>query len=170
MVDPKVRNTARSVFPPGDGESVNLGRLGDFVGFRLRRVQNQLSRDFAAATADRNLRSGLFSSLALIAANPGISQNELSRETALDKSVTVTIVDELERRGWATRERSKTDRRRHALFVTKAGAAYLDELFAVLEKTEDAVLHQLSRAELHILNELLDRMYAACVEERLQPA
>lgn len=149
---------------------MNLGRLGDFVGFRLRRVQNQLSRDFAAATADRNMRSGLFSSLALIAANPGVSQNELSKEVALDKSVTVTIVDELERRGWATRKRSKTDRRRHALFVTDAGTKALNELFAILEKTEDAVLHQLSRAELHILNELLDRMYAACAQAAPDPA
>lgn len=149
---------------------MNLGRLGDFVGFRLRRVQNQLSRDFAAATADRNMRSGLFSSLALIAANPGVSQNELSKEVALDKSVTVTIVDELERRGWATRKRSKTDRRRHALFVTDAGSKALDELFGILEKTEDAVLHQLSRAELHILNELLDRMYSACARDTPDPA
>jgi DNA-binding MarR family transcriptional regulator len=164
-VDTKVRNADRSIFPAGESASMDLGRLGDFVGFRLRRVQNQLSRDFAAATADRNLRSGLFSSLALIAANPGVSQNELSKETALDKSVTVTIVDEMERRGWATRERSKVDRRRHALFVTKAGQAYLDELFAILDRTEDAVLHQLSRAELHVLNELLDRMYSACVRD-----
>ena len=146
-------------------EDLKLGRLGDFVGFRLRRVQNQLSRDFAAATADRGLRSGLFSSLALISANPGVSQNEISRQIGLDKSVTVTIVDELERRGWAARERSQTDRRRHALFTTAKGEAELDELFAILERTEDAVLHQLSRAELHLLMELLDRMYLACTAD-----
>ncbi|HEY5724257.1 MAG TPA: MarR family winged helix-turn-helix transcriptional regulator [Allosphingosinicella sp.] len=160
-----MRKPVRPVFPPGNGDSVTLGRLGDFVGFRLRRVQNQLSRDFASATADRNLRSGLFSSLALISANPGISQNELSKETALDKSVIVTIVDELELRGWATRERSKTDRRRHALFITRDGESYLNELFQILEHTEDKVLHQLSRAELHMLHELLDRMYSACVRD-----
>lgn len=160
-----MRKSVQPVFPEGSGDSVNLGRLGEFVGFRLRRVQNQLSRDFASATADRNLRSGLFSSLALIQANPGISQNALSKETALDKSVIVTIVDELERRGWATRERSKTDRRRHALFITGDGESYLNELFAILEHTEDSVLHQLSRAELHMLHELLDRMYSACVRD-----
>ena len=144
---------------------LHLGRLGEFVGFRLRRIQNQLSRDFAEATAGRGLRSGLFSSLAIIDANPGISQSELSREVGLDKSVTVTIVDELEKSGWANRERSARDRRRHALFVTAAGKALLDELFAILERTEDAVLHQLSRAELHVLNDLLDRMYQACVRD-----
>lgn len=155
---------ARTALQPNPGGALDLGRLGNFVGFRLRRVQNQLSRDFAAATGDYKLRSGLFSSLALIAANPGLSQNELSREVVLDKSVTVTIVDDLERRGLATRERSKTDRRRHALYITSEGQTFLDELFAILEQTENAVLHQLSGAELHLLNQLLDRMYLAMRE------
>ncbi|WP_084455997.1 MarR family winged helix-turn-helix transcriptional regulator [Novosphingobium rosa] len=147
------------------GTGVKLGRLGDFVGFRLRRVQNQLSRDFAAVTAERGLRSGLFSSLALISANPGLSQAELSREIAMDKSVTVTLVDEMERRGWAERKRSPTDRRRHALFITAEGEAQLEEMFALVSETENAVLHQLSPAELLLLSELLDRMYAVCVAE-----
>jgi DNA-binding MarR family transcriptional regulator len=146
---------------PGE---VRLGRLGDFVGFRLRRVQNQLSRDFAAATAPYNLRSGLFSSLEIIAANPGISQNELSQAVGLDKSITVQIVDEIERRGYGVRRRSDVDRRRHALFVTPEGQALLDELFELLARTEDAVLHQLSSNELAVLHRLLDRMYEACRE------
>lgn len=156
---------ARPQGSASEGEELKLGRLGDFVGFRLRRIQNRLSRSFAAATADQNLRSGLFSSLALIAANPGISQNELSKNVGLDKSVTVTIVDELERRGWATRERSKKDRRRHALFITESGHKELNHLFDILETTEDGVLHQLSPAELQLLMELLDRMYLACARD-----
>jgi DNA-binding MarR family transcriptional regulator len=146
--------------------------LASFAGYRtgqpwpargFRRISP--SRDFAAATSAKGLRSGLFSSLGIIEANPGISQSELSREVGLDKSVTVTIVDELEKFGWAVRERSKEDRRRHELFITEEGKAHLDELFTIVGKTEDAVLHQLSPAELHLLSELLDRMYAACMRD-----
>lgn len=158
----KAEKTPRAASTDG----LELGRLGHVMGFRLRRVQNQLSRDFSAATADHELRSGLFSALALIAANPGVSQNEISREIALDKSVTVTIVDELERRGWARRKRSKTDRRRHALYTTPVGEAQLDDLFAIVEQTEKSVLHPLSAAELRVLNALLDRMYAACARDK----
>jgi DNA-binding MarR family transcriptional regulator len=140
---------------------VRLGRLGDAIGFRLRRVQNQLSRDFSQAISGRGLRSGLFSSLGVISANPGISQSELSQEVGLDKSVTVTIVDELESRGWAVRERSPQDRRRHALFITEAGEANLAELFDLVEETERTVLGQLTTEERRLLSELLDRMYAA---------
>jgi DNA-binding MarR family transcriptional regulator len=146
-------------------ERVCLGRLGDFVGFRLRRVQNHLSRHFAAATAAEGLRSGLFSSLAIIEANPGISQIAVSREVGQDKSVAVAIVDELESFGWAERRPSTTDRRRHALYVTPAGKAKLDQLFAHVDETESEVLHQLSPGEKQLLSELLDRMYEAIVRD-----
>jgi len=55
------------------------------------------------------------------------------------------------------------------LYVTKAGEAFLNQLFETLAQTEDAVLHQLSGPELHILNELLDRMYSACARETPDP-
>ena len=159
------RSPARRQPAEAEQRQVSLGRLGDYVGFRLRRVQNQLSRKFAAVTSGEGLRSGLFSSLAIVSANPGISQSELSREVGLDKSVTVTIVDELEKFGWAERRRSPLDRRRHALFITPAGETKLDGLFARMDETESEVLHQLTGEEMAMLSELLDRMYDAIVRD-----
>jgi DNA-binding MarR family transcriptional regulator len=144
---------------------VRLGRLDDFLGFRLRRVQNMLSERFAQSIAGDGLRSGQFSTLALIAANPGISQNELAREVGLDKSVMVMMVDDLEKRQWAVRARSQTDRRRHALTITSDGQVELDRMFAALERTEAVVERGFSRAELGLLHELLDRMHVICVQE-----
>lgn len=141
---------------------IDLGRLGDFIGFRLRRIQNHLSRNFSTRNADWNLRSGLFSSLAIIAANPGISQNLLSREVGLDKSATVQIVDDLEARGWAERRRSPNDRRFYELVVTPAGQDALAQLFANLEETERDVMAHLSAQERTTLLSLLDRIYQSC--------
>lgn len=141
---------------------MRLGRLGDFVGFRLRRLQNHLSRDFAAAAKRQKPRSGLFSALALIEANPGISQREMAAEIGLDKSPTVHLVDELESRGLAVRRPAETDRRRHALHITPAGSEWLDRSCRILHKTEATVLQQLSPRELQMLHRLLDRMYKAC--------
>ncbi|KQN18086.1 MULTISPECIES: MarR family winged helix-turn-helix transcriptional regulator [unclassified Sphingomonas] len=138
--------------------------MDDYLGFRLRRIQNRLSKDFAVAVAEHGLKQGLFSSLALISANPGTSQAFVSREVGLDKSATVAIVDELERRGWAERQASVTDRRRHALFITPAGDAFLDQMFVILDRTEQKAVEQLSAAEFALLQELLDRIYVACVE------
>ena len=145
---------------------LSLGRLGDFVGFRLRRIQNYLSRDFSSATSQYNLKQGHFSGLAIIAANPGLSQIELARETGLDKSLTVQMVDELERRGWAERRRSVVDRRRHDLFVTAEGESVLDDLMAHLDVVERNSLEVLSDEEHLVLNDLLDRIYKACFRAR----
>jgi DNA-binding MarR family transcriptional regulator len=147
--------------------SIRLGQLGDYVGFRLRRVQNRLSRRFAAVTADMGLRQGLFSSLAIVSANPGISQTDLSREVGLDKSVTVSMIDELERLGWAERQRSTLDRRRHALFVTPAGQEQLETLFALMAQTEADVLKRLGAEELATLFGLLDRIYQVVASDEV---
>ena len=152
------------VRPSKRSAGLSLGRMDDYLGFRLRRIQNRLSKDFAAAVAEHGLKQGLFSSLALISANPGTSQAFVSREVGLDKSATVAIVDELERRGWAERQASATDRRRHALFITPAGDAFLDQMFVILDRTEQKAVEQLSAAEFALLQELLDRIYVACVE------
>lgn len=141
---------------------IRLGRLGDFVGFRLRRIQNQLSRQFAQVTDRYQLRQGLFSALAIISANPGLSQVTLAREVGLDKSMAVAVVDELEARGWAERRRSTVDRRRHALFTTPAGETWLAEMFAALEDVEHDVLDALGDEDRRVLSAILDRVYNAC--------
>lgn len=148
--------------PAGTEGEISLGRLGDFVGFRLRRIQNQLSRQFAQVTDRYQLRQGLFSALAIISANPGLSQVMLAREVGLDKSMAVAVVDELEARGWAERRRSTVDRRRHALFTTPAGEAWLTEMFAALENVEHDVLDALGEEDRRVLGAILDRVYNAC--------
>jgi DNA-binding MarR family transcriptional regulator len=123
-------------------------------------VQNQFAADFAAASAEFGMRSGLFSSLAVISANPGISQQELSGVVGLDKSVAVQIVDDLEARGLARRERSTIDRRRHSLTATPEGEAFLETMFARLEDVEGRALRQFTPEERAELSGMLDRMYA----------
>jgi DNA-binding MarR family transcriptional regulator len=144
----------------GRTRAVSIGRLGDFLGFRLRRLQTRLARDFADATRQFDLRSGLMPSLEIIRANPGISQQDLSDEVGLDKSVTVQIIDLLEERGLAERRKSGRDRRRYALFATDAGEAQLDQLFAIMARTEDKALHGVSAEELRRLVSILDLIHA----------
>lgn len=140
-------------------DRLRLGRLGDLVGFRLRRIQTHFGRDFSAATAGEGLRSGMMSTLALIVANPGISQSEVAKATLLDKSAAVLIVNELERRGFAKRVPAQHDRRRHSLYVTAEGETFLTSLLDTLSVIENRVLSHLSSEELLALHRLLDRLY-----------
>ncbi|MDF7776351.1 MarR family transcriptional regulator [Sphingomonas sp. AOB5] len=144
-----------------DLEHVGLGRLGTALGFRFRRVQNKLARDFATNTAAWKLRSGMFSSLEIIATNPGISQAMLSTEVGLDKSAVVPLVDDLERRGWVIRTRSLEDRRRNHLSITEAGKTELDSLARLMVETESKALAVLTDAEREMISDALDKVYNA---------
>jgi DNA-binding MarR family transcriptional regulator len=155
---PAANGSAASV----NDEHLDLGRLGDFIGFRLRRIQNQLSSAFAAQSVDLGLRPGEFSALAIISANPGLSQAKLAREVGLDKSAAVTVVDDLERLGYAERRRSPNDRRRHALYTRRAGEAALEQMFTSLKLVEQDVLNALGTRDKQVLSELLDRLYDSC--------
>ena len=144
-------------------ETIGLGRLDDAIGFRLRRVQNQLSRDFQARSRELDLRAGMFSALEIILANPGISQTDLAREVGMDKSVIVSLIDDLERRGWTVRERSATDRRRYCLSVTPDGQAALDTLVGNMLHVEKIGLAVLTPEERRTLIAALDKIYRAYV-------
>jgi DNA-binding MarR family transcriptional regulator len=133
----------------------------------LRRVQNQLSRDFHLRAKRWDLRAGMFSALEIIAANPGISQSDVCREVGQDKSVMVTLIDEMERRGWTVRERSATDRRRYRLSITDTGATVLGELVADMQSVESAGMAVLTPEELEITARALDKVYHTYV--RAQP-
>ncbi|QYE35146.1 MarR family winged helix-turn-helix transcriptional regulator [Polymorphobacter sp. PAMC 29334] len=143
-------------------EHLDLGRLGNFIGFRLRRIQNQLSSAFTGTSIEHGLRPGEFSALAVISANPGLSQAKLAREVGLDKSAAVAVVDDLERLHFAERQRSPGDRRRHALYTTAGGEAALEKMFSTLATVERDVLNVLGPHDLQILSGLLDRVYDSC--------
>ncbi len=147
---------------PADEPKVELGLLSEVLGFRLRRIQNHLSRSLIERLRRPDVRSGAFSALALIDANPGISQKSLAREIGLDQATVVSIVDALETQGWAQRRRAETDRRRHALSITPVGARVLAEFRTVYLANEAGIYAALSEAERTDLFCLLDKIYGVC--------
>lgn len=138
--------------------SIDRSALDALLGFRLRRVNHALTRGFTLATGDHRLRGGEFTSLAIIACNPGISQNEICRTTGLDKSAAVAVIDDLIRRGWIARERCGQDRRRYLLTITQAGRQALDDLVARTGVIEAPVLAALTMPERAMLFALLDKL------------
>ena len=146
-------------------QPVNVGALAEILGFRMHRVHAHLSQASAAALAERSLRPGEFSALAIIAATPGISQVALAREIGVDKAAIVTVVDDLEHWGWAVRRQSPDDRRRNSIQVTAKGERALAELVTTIKANESRVTSTLSTAELKRLFALLDRIYSACLND-----
>lgn len=151
---------------PGDGPDGNVqwGLHAERLGFRVRILHHLLSQRVAAAFAHYGLRPGSLTTMIMISANPGYSQVELSRVGSLDKSAIVTIVDELEKRGLAVRDRSPNDRRRNSLFLTPKGEALMKEMHQLAMETERPLREGLTADEYRLFSELLDKARAIVSE------
>src|SRR5499427_10919162 len=66
--------------------------------------------------------------LRLIGLSPGLSQQELARRLAILPSQLVSLLDELEERGFLERRADATDRRTYALHLTTAGRDVLEQI------------------------------------------
>jgi DNA-binding MarR family transcriptional regulator len=143
------------------GAAVDYGMLAELVGYHLRRAQAVVFDDFMRAMADRRITPGQFGVLAMIEANPGISQSALARALGIERSTMVAVLDELERRGLAERHRARHDRRSHALALTDAGATLLADLKPQVRRHERRIARDLSRDEVQQLIGLLRRIRKA---------
>ena len=149
-----------------DGAALQLGVLNDVMGFRLRRIQNHLAKAFSEQASYPG-KSGLFSILALIGANPGVSQVRLAQEAGVDKTALVALLDHIEEMGWAERRRAKDDRRKHSLSLTRKGETALAGITVQAHDAEAAARASLSPLELAQLLALLDKLYASCFREEV---
>lgn len=146
-------------------ETLAWGILAQAVGPRVRLLRNALTARSIAVSAPHGLPTGTLTVLALIAANPGSSQSGLARRAGLNKSALVAIVDQLEAKGLALRDRSASDRRRNQLTVTPAGEAAMQALFGAVIREEAPIRKALGSQDLEVLLGLLDRAIAG-LEER----
>lgn len=137
------------------------GLLEGSVGPRARLLRNMLTARSIAVSAPHGLPTGTLTVLALIAANPGSSQSALAARAGLSNSALVGIVDQLERRGLAGRDRSTSDRRRNRVTVTPEGERAMQELFAAVTVEEAPIREALGDRDMAALLALLDRAIAA---------
>lgn len=145
--------------PPAAG--LERGLLADRVGPRIRLLRNLLTARVTAALAPFGLRSGAFTTMALIAANEGCSQMELAREMGMEKSAVAAIVEELVKRRLVIRDRSDQDRRRNLLSLTAKGARTMHAMHAAAAAQEDALESAFTPAEFAQFLRSLDRAFEA---------
>ena len=127
MSTPTRRRALQTVERSG---KVKLGPLDNFIGFNLRLAQNASFQVFAQHADAQHLQPGRFASLMVIHQNPGLTQIELGRAIARDKSSVTPLVKSLQRDGLLERRPSDSDRRSVNLWLTDAGEAALQSLLA----------------------------------------
>ncbi len=145
----------------GVADRFQLGVLDQLLNFRLRRIRNHLTVKYRQETLQQGLKAGAFGVLALIEANPGISQIDVARFGGYDQTILVAVIDDLESRGWARRSRDPADRRRHQVEVTEEGRAALSGLLARALQNERPAFEALDADELLQFRRSLDKIYRA---------
>lgn len=152
----KTKNKAEKVVDIAS--DVDHGILSSFIGYGLKRAYMTIHVDFLASLDHLGLRPGTFSALSIIVDNPDISQSQLARALAIERSGVVLIVDHLEGRKLVGRHRVPGDRRAYALRATLAGQRLREEAVTAIRRHEARVLAGLSADEQGSLRALLAKL------------
>lgn len=132
-------------------ESMLFEDLDGLLGYRLRRAQGAMHRDYMACVAGLDLTQKQTATLWLINGNPGVSQVSIAAVLGMDRATMMSVVDRLEDRGLVIRKRSTADRRRQELYLTPAGQSLLRKVKARITEHEERFKSLFTPAELAAL-------------------
>ena len=127
--------------------NVDLDQLNRHLGYFLRRAQVWVFQDFIRTLSVIDIRPAQYSVLIVIGANPGLSQAELADKLAIERARLVHMLDQLQKRGYVERLPSPTDRRTHALQLTREGQKILKRAKALAAKHEARLAEKLGPEE-----------------------
>ena len=142
-----------------DEPAEDLGGLNDILGLRIRLAHGAVYRHFSETFVELGLTQKQVSALWLVNDSPGISQIELGGRLRMDRATTMTIVNRLQERAYMRRERSASDGRKQALYLTEAGVAALAEAKAAIAEHEAWLKGRFTAEEIEKLVEMLARIH-----------
>jgi len=136
-----------------------LGELNDIVGFHIRLAHGAVYRHFTETFIDLDLTQKQVSVLWMVGDAPGISQIEVGQRLRMDRATTMTIVNRLQDRDFLRRERSETDGRKQALYLTSGGGAALAKAKLAIGEHEAWLKSRFTAEEIDKLVEMLARIH-----------
>jgi DNA-binding MarR family transcriptional regulator len=130
-------------------------------GYLLARLGMESRRMWGQMLGEHGLTPHQFGVLMALAALQAASQQQLSRAVGVDPRNAVPILDALEQRGLLERRPDPADRRRHAITLTKAGQAKIEQLRQAGNELESWFLRSLTDEERAGLHATLSKLFAA---------
>jgi DNA-binding MarR family transcriptional regulator len=144
-----------------EGPELMFEELDGLLGYRLRRAQGAMHRDYMAAVVGLDLTQKQTATLWLIHSNAGVSQVSVAAALGMDRATMMSLVDRLEERGFVIRKRSTVDRRRQELYATPAGQGMLRKLKSRIAEHEARFTSLFKPAELAALLAALQKFQGA---------
>lgn len=103
-----------------------------------------------------NLTVGTYPYLFVLNKNPGISQNEISRELNVDKAMSARTVSKLIKLGYIRKEENVHDIRAYKLYITEQGKSIIPEIFSIVQEWIDILVKGNSEEKIQIAIEFLE--------------
>lgn len=129
--------------------------------FQIERLRRRTREEVEQALSTREMTIREHWVLACLVAADAASQSVLSETLAIDASDMVRLIDVLETRGWAKRERDPKDRRRQIVTATKKGRKMHIELTELVTAAEDRALDASTNKQLKHLRKLASAILTA---------
>lgn len=134
--------------------------LERFLPYRLSTLSNKVSRIIAQSYHDKfGLSVTDWRIMAVLGEYPGVSADEVSEKTQIEKSMLSRAVNKLLQRKLIKREFDSKDRRRSILTLTDTGLSVYDDIVPISYEYEQQLLQCLNTQEQALLSELIDRLY-----------
>jgi DNA-binding MarR family transcriptional regulator len=141
--------SGRDVFPPSMRDRV------PFLLYRAAEQSHSLANDMLARIDLSARQVGI---LTLVIEREPMTQKALGDMLRIDRTTMVTLIDDLERKGFVVRQRHPRDRRAFLVWPTEPGREVKVEAIAILDEQQRRFLAPLTTAERHQLGALLKRL------------
>ncbi len=159
MATRRQTSTAAKIAEAPAPAALDFSGLDLLIGYRLRRAQSAVHRDYNVMFEELKLTQKQTGVLWLVTANPGIAQGEIGAALGMDRATMMVLVDRLEDRGLLKRMRSSKDARQRELFATPAGERMMKRVLDLTERHERRLKTLFTPAELKQFEELLQRLH-----------
>lgn len=135
---------------------------------RIRKIDRDAQRFVARALDNAHLSLSDYDMIHTVEHRPGITQEDLRRKYAQDKSTIARRAAKLETQGYLERRPHPGDKRRKQLFITEKGRAVRNAKVDAETFYFEWLTAELSREELEALCPILDRIQLRSRDERRQ--
>lgn len=145
--------------PDSDPDEPDQSALLGLVGYNCRRAYVQIHKTFLERMVGYRLRPVEFSVLAVLRANPRLTQKQLSRALNVSPPNLAVLLDRLQSRGLLSRERNPLDGRSQVLSLTDSGRQMVVRAERTAHALELEATAMLSDTERQTLIRLLQKIY-----------
>jgi DNA-binding MarR family transcriptional regulator len=130
-------------------------------GFMIRRAHQIAVGLFLEETGDLGITNTQYGILTVLRQRPGIDQISIAKLLGLDRSTTGMVLSKLESAGLIGRHVGATDKRRHAIKLTAAGARMQKRLGKSADRAQMRELGAFTPREAEQFLDLLDKFIHA---------